>query len=91
MVSLLALFISLGIVDRIPRNVCLGTGMIAVAVPLAIEAAITSKFLNTTNKAGLSAGVAFLYLYIFIYGIFLDGPGYYYVCMRVGFLCFRIT
>lgn len=54
--------------------------MIAVAVPLAIEAALTAKYLNTTDEAGLSAGVAFLYLCIFIYGIFLDGPGNFYVC-----------
>ena len=57
----------------------LATGMIAVAIPLALEAAMVAEFLNTDNSAGLAAGVAFLYLYIFVYGLFLDGPGYFYV------------
>ncbi|KAI9743682.1 MAG: hypothetical protein M1818_002998 [Claussenomyces sp. TS43310] len=78
-VSFLALCLSLFVVDRIPRNVILSAGMIAVAIPLACEAAMTARFLGTDNKSGLAAGVAFLYLYIFLYGIFLDGPGYFYV------------
>jgi hypothetical protein len=40
---------------------------------------MTSLFVGTTNKLGLAAGVAFLYIYIWLYGIFLDGPGYFYV------------
>jgi len=76
--SISALCISLFVVDRIPRNVILAVGMIAVAIPLAGEAAMTSLYIGTTNKSGLAAGVAFLYIYIFLYGIFLDGPGYFY-------------
>jgi len=78
LVSLSALSLSLLIVDRIPRNVILAAGMIAVAIPLACEAAMTARFVGTTNKSGLAAGVAFLYIYIWLYGIFLDGPGYFY-------------
>lgn len=62
-----------------PRNVLLAVGMIAVSMPLAGEAAMTAEFVGTRNKSGLAAGVAFLYIYIWFYGIFLDGPGYYYV------------
>ncbi|KAL6248112.1 hypothetical protein RBB50_004366 [Rhinocladiella similis] len=69
LVSSLALSISFFVVDRIPRNIILATGMIAVAIPLALEAARVAEFLNTDNKSGLAAGVAFLYLYIFIYGM----------------------
>ncbi|KAF2802333.1 general substrate transporter [Mytilinidion resinicola] len=76
--SISALTVSLFVVDRIPRNIILAVGMIAVAVPLAGEAAMTSLYVGTTNKSGLAAGVAFLYIYIFLYGIFLDGPGYFY-------------
>lgn len=79
LVSTSALTISLFIVDRIPRNKILAYGMIAVCVPLGLEAAMTSLYVGTSNKSGLAAGVAFLYIYIWLYGLFLDGPGYYYV------------
>ena len=62
-----------------PRNVILGVGMIAVCIPLALEAVMTKFYVGTTNKSGLAAGVAFLYIHIWVYGVFLDGPGYYYV------------
>lgn len=65
-------------VDRIPRNVNLAAGMVIVAIPLAVEAALQAKYLNTKNDAGLAAGVAMLFLYIWFYGLFLDGPGYFY-------------
>src|ERR1700744_2114105 len=77
--GLVSLLISMLFVDRIPRNVMLASGMIAVSIPLACEAAVTARYLDTTNKSGLAAGVAMLYLYIFAYGVFLDGPGYFYV------------
>ncbi|KAL3474490.1 sugar transporter family protein [Aspergillus californicus] len=70
--------ISFFVVDRMPRNVLLASGMIAVSIPLACEAAMTAKYVGTSNQSGLGAGVAFLYVYIFAYGIFLEGPGYYY-------------
>lgn len=79
MIGALSLVISLYIVELIPRNVILGVGMWAVAVPVAVEAAMTARFLHTSNKGGLAAGVAMLYIYIFTYGVFLDGPGYFYV------------
>ena len=76
--SITALSISFLVVDRLPRNVILSVGMLAVSVPLALEAVMTSLYVGTTNKSGLAAGVAFLYIYIFVYGVFLDGPGYFY-------------
>jgi hypothetical protein len=78
-VSISGLCVSFFVVDRIPRNVILAVGRIAVAILLACDAAIASLFVGTTNKSGLAAGVAFLYIYIWLYGIFLDGPGYFYV------------
>lgn len=89
--SISALTISLFVVDRIPRNIILSGGMIAVSIPLAGEAAMTSLFLGTTNKSGLAAGVAFLYIYIFLYGLFLDGPGYFYVSSSLMLRCFRTS
>lgn len=78
-VSTCALCISLFVVDRIPRNICLSVGMFLVAIPLSIEAAMAKLYVGTTNKSGLSAGATMIYVYIFFYGIFLDGPGYFYV------------
>jgi MFS family permease len=85
LVSICGLSISFLVIDRLPRNVILASGMLAVSVPLALEAAMTSLYVGTDNKSGLAAGVAFLYIYIWIYGIFLDGPGYYYVSRCVIF------
>ena len=76
--SITALSLSFLVVDRLPRNIILSAGLLAVTVPLALEAAMTSLYVGTTNKSGLAAGIAFLYIYIFVYGIFLDGPGYFY-------------
>jgi sugar porter (SP) family MFS transporter len=73
-----SLLFSMLIVDRLPRNIMLASGMIVVSIPLACEAATTALYIGTTNKSGLAAGVAMLYLYILTYGIFLDGPGYFY-------------
>lgn len=84
--GLLGTNLSFLVVERMPRNVVLASGMIAVSIPLACEAAMTARYLGTTNESGLGAGVAFLYLYIFTYGIFLEGPGYYYVSRNFG-LC----
>lgn len=67
------------IVERLPRNVLLAAGLVAVSIPLAGEAAMTAKFVGTSNKSGLAAGDAFLYIYIWFYALFLDGPGYFYV------------
>ncbi|GAB7356255.1 hypothetical protein MBLNU459_g7068t2 [Dothideomycetes sp. NU459] len=78
LVSVTALSSSLLFVDKLPRNIILALGMVAVSIALALEAAMTAVYAGTTNKSGLAAGVAFLYIYIFVYGLFLDGPGYYY-------------
>jgi len=78
LVSICGLCISFLVVDRLPRNVILAVGMIAFFISLALEAAMTSLYVGTKNKSGLAAGVAFLYIYIWVYGIFLDGPGYFY-------------
>lgn len=79
LVSIFGLSVSFFVVDRLPRNVILAGGMIAVCVPLSLEAAMTSLYVGTNNRSGLAAGVAFLYIYIWIYGVLLDGPGYFYV------------
>jgi hypothetical protein len=70
------------IVDRIPRNLIIGGGLFVVTIPLACEAAMMARFLNSDNSAGLGAGAAFLYIYIAAYALLLDGPGYFYVSFQ---------
>ena len=57
----------------------LGSGMLAVCIPLACEAALSAKFVGTDNKSGLAASAAFVYIYLTVYDILLDAPGYFYV------------
>jgi hypothetical protein len=57
----------------------LGGGLYLCAIPLSIEAALVARFVGTDNKAALSAGVAFIFIFGFIYNMWLDGPGYFYV------------
>ncbi|KAJ5924908.1 hypothetical protein N7454_007547 [Penicillium verhagenii] len=69
---------SMLIVDRIPRNIIIGGGLLVVTIPLACEAAMMARFLNSENSMGLGAGAAFLYIYMAAYALLLDGPGYFY-------------
>lgn len=41
--------------------------------------ALQKHFLGSTNKSGLGAAAAMLYLYIIFFSLFLDGPLYFYV------------
>lgn len=67
------------IVDRFPRNVLLGGGMLLCTVPLALEAVMDALYAGTSNKAGNQAGIAFIFLYLWVYTATMDGPGYFYV------------
>lgn len=82
-VSITGTLISFTMVDRVRRNVYIATGLAIVIIPLAGETAMDACFVGTTNKSGLAAGVAFLYIYIFFYAVFLEGPGYFYVRLSV--------
>ena len=70
--------ISLLYVDRVPRNVMLGGGALVVSINMSIETALTSRYLGTDNKAGLSAAAAFLFIFQFIFNLFCEGPSQYY-------------
>lgn len=70
--------ISLTYVDRIPRNVVFAVGVLAVTVVLSIETALVATYVGTTNSAGLSAAAAFLFLFLCVFNLFLEGPSFYY-------------
>ena len=52
--------------------------MLAVTVILAIETALVSQFLGTTNRAGLAAAAAFLFLFLCFFNLFLEAISWYY-------------
>lgn len=67
------------IVDRLPRHHLMTIGLVGALGALCAECAIQARYLGTTNEAALRAGVAMLYVYVFFYGVFLDGPTYFYL------------
>lgn len=67
------------IVDRLPRHHLITIGLIGALASLCAECAIQAQYLGTTNQAALRAGVAMLYVYVFFYGVFLDGPTFFYL------------
>lgn len=70
--------ISLTYVDRIPRNVIFMVGILADTVVLSIETALVAEFLGSGNEAALRAAVALLFLFLFTFNLFLEGPQWYY-------------
>ena len=56
----------------------LGAGALVVSINMSIETALTSRYLGTDNKAGLSAAAAFLFIFQFIFNLFCEGPSQYY-------------
>jgi sugar porter (SP) family MFS transporter len=77
-VSIFGMLISLLYVDKVPRNKMIALGIILCTIALSCEAAVTARFLGTTNKGGLAAGVAFVFVFIFFYNLVLEGPSWWY-------------
>lgn len=69
---------SLLYVDRVPRNVILSVGVLAVTVVLPIYTALVASFLESGQASGLSAAAAFLFLFLCVFNLFLEGPSLYY-------------
>lgn len=72
------MIVSVFVVDRFPRNKLLATGMAVCVVTVSLVAAMNASFIGTANKPGLAAGVACIYIYVWFYGVLLDGIGYWY-------------
>lgn len=53
--------------------------MMACVVALSVEAAITARYIGSTNTNALRTGVAFLDVYIFFFSSLLDALSYFYV------------
>jgi len=66
-------------VDRMKRNLLISTGLITCAVVMAVEAALQSFYLGTTNRGGLIACAFMIILFQTVFSLFLDGPTYFYI------------
>jgi hypothetical protein len=67
------------IVDRMPRPVLITIGLVGAVAALSVECAVQAHYLGTENRSALAAGVAMLYVYVFFYAMFLDGPTFFYL------------
>ncbi len=66
-------------IDRFGRRRFMLIGSIGCVVSVIFLCAITASFLNTDNKAGLRAGVFFIWFYIVWWCFFIDATQYVYV------------
>ncbi|ETI28370.1 hypothetical protein G647_00819 [Cladophialophora carrionii CBS 160.54] len=66
-------------IDRFGRRRFMLIGSIGCVVSVIFLCALTASFLNTDNKAGLRAGVFFIWFYIFWWCFFIDATQYVYV------------
>lgn len=65
-------------VDRVKRNWLMASGFAACTVALIIYTALVKNFLGTDNKAGQSAAVAMLFLFVSSFELTLEGPEFFY-------------
>ncbi|CAG9949012.1 unnamed protein product [Clonostachys rosea f. rosea IK726] len=78
-IVMIAPFVSMTFVDRVSRTYMFATGFFLCMCTLIAEAALQKNFLGSENKAGLAGAVAMIYLYVFFYVVFLDGPMFFYI------------
>ncbi|KAJ0423083.1 general substrate transporter [Aspergillus carlsbadensis] len=73
-----AVWVVLGmlICDRVGRRKLLLAGFIGQGLTLLIEAILQWKYLNSDNQHGLSACLAFLFLYMLFFNMCTDGPSW---------------
>ncbi|KAL1897470.1 hypothetical protein Sste5346_004208 [Sporothrix stenoceras] len=71
--------LSMFIIDRFPRNKLMSFGFAVSGVTVIIEAALQKHYLGTTNRSGLIACAAMLFLNVTCLGLFVEGVGFTYV------------
>ncbi|KAL3441972.1 general substrate transporter [Aspergillus insuetus] len=64
------------ICDRVGRRKLLLAGFIGQGLTLLVEALLQWKYLDTDNRAGLVACVAFLFVYMLFFNLCTDGPSW---------------
>lgn len=69
----------MGIVDRIPRNKLISLGLLSCSITVSILTALQSHYIGTTERSGLIACVAMIFLFQTVYSFFLDGATFFYL------------
>jgi MFS family permease len=66
-------------VDRVKRVWLISFGLLACALLMMVEMLLQRFYLTTTNKPGLSAAAAMIFIFQTTFSLFLDGASYFYV------------
>ncbi|KAK5268355.1 hypothetical protein LTR99_004241 [Exophiala xenobiotica] len=67
------------LIERIGRVKQLTLGGYLCSVCLIIEAVLQKYYIGTTEEAGLKAATAMFFIFVFIFGLFVECPAYTYV------------
>lgn len=54
-------------------------GGYACSACLIVEAVLQKYYINSTNTAGLQAATAMFFIFVFVFGLFVECPGYTYI------------
>lgn len=93
--------VAMTFVDRVPRNKLISLGFISCSITVSILTALQSHYIGTTDRSGLIACVAMIFLFQTVYSLFLDGATFFYLtgmpteiiillyvsCIRLNFSC----
>lgn len=66
-------------VDRVKRPILIAGGFIVVAAVMATEMALQRYYIGSSDRSGLIACAAVIFLFQTTYSLFLDGPTFFYV------------
>ena len=71
--------VAMSFADKVsrPRLISLGFGLCTAT--LIIECALQKNYLNSSNKSGLGASAAMLFIFFVFYSLTLDGSSYFYI------------
>lgn len=77
-VATIANFVGALLLDRVGRKPLLIIGLMGCLLSVSLECAMIAQYAGTTNRAGLSMGVFFSFIFISFYGSCIDVVGYVY-------------
>ncbi|KAL4805228.1 general substrate transporter [Aspergillus unguis] len=71
-------YISSLLIDRLGRRALFLVGLSGMLISLICEAALWAKYAGTTDRAGLSAALFFIFLHLAFYGCCIDATSFVY-------------
>ncbi|KIW74526.1 hypothetical protein Z517_11296 [Fonsecaea pedrosoi CBS 271.37] len=67
------------LIERLGRVKQLALGGYLCSICLIIEAVLQKYYIGSSNAAGLKAATAMYFIFVFIFGLFIECPGYTYI------------